>query len=310
MFESFTKKPFTDRIKDTAYLLKNSFSVIGRDTDIIRPPVRMLILSIIMTTFVFLALATFFTGTFVLVGIVLLLFTIIILVPFSFFYYTRQKANQSWIVYNTITGKDISYRDAVQHTKSQKGKLRILAIIDLVMKYLGSIKGQKKGIKGLIIHLIISFLEEVWDLLQHYMLPAVVIEQKSLREIIPQIKELRNNVPATLVGVFGIDFVGNVVGMAMVPIYLVALALSVVIGFLLAMATDVTVITLGGFSFSWLPILIVMYLVVVFGCVIGKLVDSTKVIYFTIFYTSIMRPKEIIPDLRKELTNYLQMKRD
>ena len=45
MFEKFHKKSFGDRLKDTGFLLKNSFKVIGKDKDIIKPTIHITILS-------------------------------------------------------------------------------------------------------------------------------------------------------------------------------------------------------------------------------------------------------------------------
>ena len=133
VFESFTKKPFKDRLKDTGFLIKNSFTIIGKDKDIKTPTIHMVVLSIIMRTFMYLSILFFIIGNFVLIGVFLIAFTLLILKPFSYFYYVRQKADQSWLVYNTACGKDISYDDAHIHTKSEKGKLRIIAFVDLVM---------------------------------------------------------------------------------------------------------------------------------------------------------------------------------
>ena len=307
MFSQFHKKPFKARIKDTGYLLKNSFVIIGKDSDIIKPTIRMAIYSVVLITLFFISLLTFFTGSFVGTGILILLFVVFILFPFKFFYYVRQKANQSWIVYNTITGKDISYADAHAHTRLQKSRLRIVAIVDVVVKFFAGQRTQDQGIVGFLINLFLAALLEIWDLLSHYMIPAIVVEQKKLRELIPKIKELRQNVPAALVGVFGIDFVGNVVGFIVIPLYFFVLLVGVGIGWVVAQFELSTAISLGGFAFSWVPVFIAFYFVVVIGTVIRKMVDSTKVIYFTIFYTAIMHPKEITADMRTELTHYLKM---
>ncbi|MBU1269332.1 MAG: hypothetical protein KKF95_04270 [Nanoarchaeota archaeon] len=309
MFEKFTKKPFTDRLKDTGYLLKNSFKVIGKDKDIIKPTVHMVVLSIILTTLFFGSLLSFFTGRYVGWGILVLLVLIFILTPFKFFYYIRQKADQSWIVYNTICGKDISYSDAHNHTKLQKSNLRKIALIEILMKYVGSQRSRKGGIGAVLINLFLAALVEIWDLLSHYMIPAVVVEQKPLKEIVPQIKALKNNVPATLVGVFGIDFVGNVIGTVLFPIYLLTLAIGAGIGYLLVSVSPNTVWTISGFSFSWIPVFIAFYIVFVIGAIIRKIVESTKVIYFTIFYTAIRAPANITKDMRGELTHYLRMEK-
>ncbi|MDO8741506.1 MAG: hypothetical protein Q7J54_08150 [Candidatus Woesearchaeota archaeon] len=308
MFEKFTKKPFKDRLKDTAFLFKNSFTIIGKGRDIKKPTINMVIFSALITTLIFGSILLFILK-FVLAGIFVLLFAVLILIPFRFFYNVRQKADQSWLVYSTLCGKDISYKDAHLHTRSEKWKLRLIAFVDILMRYAGSQRGEKKGILGFLINLFLTVLVEIWDLLSHYMLPAVVIEQKPLKDIVPELKALRNNVPAALAGVFGIDFVGNVIGLLLIPIYLVFLAISVGIGYLISLVTQNTAITISGFSFSWVPILIMMYIIFIIGGILGKFVESIKVIYFTIFYTSITRPMAIIPSIRNELTNYLLMKK-
>ena len=306
---SFKKKPFKDRLKDTGFLIKNSFKIIGKDDDIKTPTFHMIGLTSLIIIFIYSAILTFILGKLVGLGVFLLIITLFILIPYRFFYNVRQKADQSWIVYNTICGKDISYEDAHKHTKLEKGNLRIIAFIDIIMSYVKNQKSRKKGITGILINLFLSFLDEVWDLLSHYMLPAIVIEQKSLKKIIPEIKSLKDNVPATLTGVFGIDFVGNVVGSLFGGIFFIALLSSVGVGYLIANFTELTVITISNFSFSWVPVFIMLFIVSIVGGIYKKLVESIKVIYFTIFYTSIMRPLDISGDLRNELTNFLTMQK-
>ncbi len=281
--------------------------MVGKDKDIIKPTIKMIIFSLLIWIFIPLSIFFIYTGNLVIPGVLLIVFTLIIMFPWRFFFDVRQKAAQGWIVYNTISGKDINCRDAYNHIKSEKGKLRVIAIVDIIIKYAKSQRGNRKGILGIIISLFLSFLAEVWDLLSHYMLPAVVIEQKSLKEIVPNIKQLANNVPATLMGVFGIDFVGNVVRTLIFPIYLFFILISIGIGALLSGVLWKTEITIGGLSFSWIPLAIIIYLLIIINIIIGKLIESVKVIYFTIFYTSIMRPMEISEDMRDELTKYLLM---
>jgi len=309
IFESFTKKPFKNRLKDTGFLLKNSFKIIGKDKDIKTPTIHIIVLSSIITLFIYSAILIFILGKSTMAGTLLLCFTFLILIPFRFFYNVRQKADQSWIVYNTICGKDISYKEAHIHTKSEKGKLRIIAFVDILMQYANNQRRNKNGKGNFLINLFLGFLNEVWDLLSHYMLPAIVIEQKPLKEIVPEIKSLKNNVPATLTGVFGIDFVGNVVGSLFGGIFFIALLISMGVGYLISMFTKITIITIGSFSFSWIPIFIMLFLISIVWGIYNKIVKSIKVIYFTIFYTSIKRPMNISQELRKDLTNYLLMQK-
>ena len=307
MYESFTRKPFTSRIRDTRFLLQNTFKVVGTNRDIVKPTVRMAVLSAVLTTLFFISLLTFFTGRSVGWGVLLLVVLILFLTPMKFFYYIRQKANQSWLTYNTITGSNISFQDAHRHTRRLKSGLRQLTVVEIVVKFLGSQRESRGGVRSILTNLFLAGLVEVWDLLSHYMLPALVVEQKSIKQLVPQIKTLRNNVPATLVGVFGIDFVGNIISMILFPLYLVTLLIGVGLGYLLTSVTPATVWTLGGFSFSWVPPFIVLYIVFIIGGIVGKFIESTKVIYFTIFYAAITHPQDINPEMKEELTHYLQM---
>jgi hypothetical protein len=308
MISQFKKEPFINRLKDTLFLLKNSLTVIGKDEDIIKPYLRMAIFSFVLTSLLFGAVLGVATGEYMGTGILIFLLVVFFLNPFRYFYDVRQKACQSWIVYNTIVGKNISYLDAHQHTQASKPQLRIIAIIDIGMAYLRMQKSKNDGgIVAVVMILFFRFLEEVWDLLSHYMLPAVVIEQKQLREVTPQLKKLRKNVPATLAGVFGIDFVGNVLGSILFPLYMVFLALSVGVGTLLVSSFPSTAVSPFDITFSWVPVAIVMYIIAVLGGILKKFVESVKVIYFTVFYTTLTRPGKIKGTMKKELTHYLKM---
>ena len=53
MFETFTKKPFKDRLKDTGFLIKTSFTIIGKDEDIKKPTIHMIVFSMIINILIF-----------------------------------------------------------------------------------------------------------------------------------------------------------------------------------------------------------------------------------------------------------------
>ena len=134
-----------------------------------------------------------------------------------------------------------------------------------------------------------------------------MVEDISVKQIVPRLKGLKNNIPATLVGVFGIDFVGGVVSTILFPIYFVFLLLAFLTGWLVAFIIDGTIITIGSIEFSWVPIFIIMYGIFVMGGLLRKVIESVKVIYFTIFYTTLTRPMKIDSSMRDDLTHYLKM---
>lgn len=305
--EMLGKKKLVNNFKDLGNLLKNSITVIGKDEDIKTPIIRMSIFSVILSTIFILSLSLIFSGTSPVTGFLMIFLTIFILVPYSFFFYTKEKAAESWIVYNTITGKNISYDDAKQHIKQEKGKLRTIAFIDILIAYMKNQKKEKSGITAILFNLFIGALAEVWDLLSHYMIPAVVIEQKAIKELIPTLKAMKNNIPGALMGVFGLDFAGGAMSQFLIIAYLPIILISFGISYLIGLFTEATIFQLAGINFSWIPLVVGLYIIVIIGTVYNKFVEGIKVIYFTIFYTSLVRAKEIFPDMRTELTHYLML---
>ncbi len=309
----FTKKSFKDRMKDTGFLIKNSFTIMGKDEDIKTPLIKMIIFTTIIRILFFISLIPIFTAHthenigLIVFSILTMIFLVLVIIPFRFFFDIRQKANQSWIVYNTLCGKDISYQDSVDHTKSEKGKLRIIGVVDLLITY--GKAGRNEN--NFLMNLLFGFLEEVWDLLSHFMLPSIVIEQKKLKEIVPDLKSLKENVPATLTGVFGLDFAGNVITGIVIGVFAILFLVSIGIGWLIALVSDVGVIHLFGdanFTISWIPGFIIIMIGTIASGIMKKIVESIKAIYFTIFYTSIKQPENIADDMKEELTHYLLLK--
>ena len=290
--QHFKKRSFKLRLKDTGYLLKHSFTLFGKEKDLKKPTINMVIYSLIMTCFIFFFILSLIIGKLIGLGIFLLVISLIILTPIKFFYYAKQKSIQSWIAYHALKGVDVDVKQAKKNIKSERGKIRGIAGISFLMSLLGT-KSESKGIKGIIKNIIISIFKEVWDLLKHYMVPAIVIEKKKLRQCIVNIKSLKTNVPATLVGVFGIDFAGNIVSSFVLMIGLPAIVIGILISYFLS---------------SLIPIFIILFIMVVISNIVNKFVQSVKVIYFTILYTSINRPKDISKDISQDITNYLLMK--
>ncbi|HLC91208.1 MAG TPA: hypothetical protein VJI15_05585 [Candidatus Nanoarchaeia archaeon] len=304
--QQLLKKPLIDRLKDTGYLLKHSFKVFGKETDLFKPLIRMALFSLLEFVPLFLFLYFFFS---LKIGLVFLLFFLfapfyIIYGVYGVFFYIRQQADQSWLTYNVITGKNISYQEAREHTAKLKPSFRWIAVINLFVAGVSA----KKGGQGQIARILFSLLEEVWDLVGNFMIPAVVITKKSWKDTIPDLKALKRNVPATLVGVFGIDFAGNILKVLvryLVPFFLL---LGLWIGTFDVFISNYphTVIKMFGFSFSLVPLFFTFFIDKILSTFVGVLVRSTKTIYYTIFYTAVLQPKKLSPDIKKEVTRYLK----
>jgi len=128
-------------------------------------------------------------------------------------------------------------------------------------------------------------------LVGHFLLPGSIIPEKTVGEAISDIKEIRNNVPGALVGVFGIDFVGD-----MVRGYIIGIAMLLIIGVGggLYLATN---------SLVGVGIGVILALILYF--VAGIFISMIKTVYFTIFYIAVTMPEEIPEEDREEVTHYL-----
>lgn len=286
----------------------------GRDADIGRPWVAMLVYAVVMVTAFFAGIISFFVGAGTIgagcIGLAVLMFA------YKYFFYNYKEVAQSWLVYETICGRDRSYGDAKQAARERKWGVRKLAGLDMLMAYLMSQRGgENKGWGAKLVSWFLAALNEVWDLVNHYMLPAIAIDELSLTEGGKKMKDLRNQVPETLTGVFGIDFIGRIVGQVTGFLYVVLVLLSGGAMYFGAEALpeaftftfEENPIGEGLLVLNVLPLIVGVYVAKVFGVAFERTITSVKVIYFTIFYTQITHRDRIAEELQPQLVSYLRM---
>jgi hypothetical protein len=105
------------------------------------------------------------------------LFFAFLMFLYKHFYHNKQEVRLSWTVYQTIMGEDPSYKSATADSKSVKSQIRKLAWLDIGMALMNKGKYIGKGIVQMIMNLIIAGMEEVWDLVNHYLLPSIAIDK-------------------------------------------------------------------------------------------------------------------------------------
>jgi len=318
MQQTLRKPGFGERLKQLAYLLKHTFTIVGRDPGILRPWVRMAIYGVVMVCLFFTAVTAFIVdanGT----GMLLLLAAILMFI-YKFFYYTRQELRQSWLVTEALKGEKRSAEEAKARIKELAWTARKIALVDMLVAWMMSMaRGNNKA--GALVRLFMRGVEEVWDLLNHYLLPSAAVDGHGIRDSVGRMGTLKDNVPETLAGVFGIDIAARAVGTIMGPVYFLLLVVAVALGvwvgdtFPAFYAGDLreTFNNLeAGFlpeelHFSWLPVLIAIWLGKLGSVVLERVTTTVKVIYFSIFYMRIAHVDDIIPEIRDELDAYLRM---
>lgn len=306
--QSFDSLSYKEQIKSVFHLVKSTFTIIGKDKDIIKPWIRMAIYHSIMVTFSF---GVFFLWQFDQIGYGLLsLFFAFILFLYKHFYDNKQEMRMSWTVYETIIGNDPSYVGATNASKKLTSQIRKIAWLDILMRFVNKSKFVGGGIIKMIIRLFIAGLEEVWDLANHYLLPSVAVDEMDITPAVKEMKKLKDRVPESLVGIFGIDFLGRVVRHVTLPAYILLFIISAAIGYFGSSVFPTSTINIGGdpVTFSWVPVIVALWIGKLFSNLFERTVTSVKVVYFTVFYTKITHPERIREDMQHELVDYLKLK--
>lgn len=311
--QSFDNLSFKERMTSVFHLFKNTFTVIGRDDDILKPFYRMLIyVTIMVTTFFYGVFGFWFSLPFQFLAFT----TAFLLFLYKYFYFNKQELRMSWIVNEAIIGNDPGYKESVTVSKSLKSQIRKIAWMDIAMAVARKSKSDGKGFMAGLINLIIAGLGEVWDLINHYLIPSVAVDKLDIKPAVEKMKKLKDQVPETLVGVFGIDFLGRVIKKVVGPVYFILILLALgggvlLGGYLPSQEFDFNNpdFPIQSVTFSWIPLVGAIFIGKLFSGFFERMVTSVKVVYFTIFYTKITHPGSIAEDLREELTNYLKLEK-
>lgn len=318
MTEQLRKPGIGERLGQLAYLLKHTFTIVGRDPGILRPWVRMAIYGMVMATLFFSGIFAIVVGAGGLGGLLIAVSALMFL--YKFFYYVRQELRQSWLVSEALQGRTRSADEARARVRELRPTYRRIALIDMLVAWILSM-ARKSDKAGALVRLLMRGLQEVWDLVNHYLLPSAAVDGYGIREGVGRMKVLKDNVPETLAGVFGIDIAARAVGTIMAPIYFLlvlgAIALGLWVGDSLPafyvgdirqMLNDVEADFLPEvMHFSWLPLLIALWIGKLGSVVLERVSTSVKVIYFSIFYMRITHIEDIVPEIRGELDRYLRM---
>ncbi|MBI4555975.1 MAG: hypothetical protein HY706_00200 [Candidatus Hydrogenedentes bacterium] len=343
---SSVKRPIGDRLRDAGFLFRHSLAIAGGGLHVLLPTIFQMAYFLIWITLTYGALimigldsglevsgnrypwvsvfylenwttvagsgASLFAGGHARLACLVFLFSVFVLLPFGVYLSFDQRACQSRLVYDAARGRSASYWQAWRTVHNARLRLAVLAFVELLL----AIVSRKRHPAGHASQLQMELspmraLSESWDLYSHYAIPAIVIEQTTLRGCVPILRRLADHVPAVLLGVFGLDYAGNVIRRLLYPVYLIFLGFGALFAYYVTSPLEfgITISWNAGspITFSWVPILVAIYLNTVLAECIKHMVSATKTIYFTLFYTSVMRPDDIAPKLRGELLGYLRM---
>jgi hypothetical protein len=315
----FHKPTLSGRLSQLGYLLKHTATIVGRDADIVAPVVRTVVFSVVLVTLFFAAVTAYVVGAGGIGTLLLLAWTVLGI--YHFFYFNRQELSLSWLVFETAAGRDRDFREAAARARALRAQARWLAVLDMAAAWIAWRRSNSEK-NGFLTQILLGAMTEGWDLVNHFLLPAFAVDGVGFRDGMEKLHATRENVPETLVGVFGIDVMGRVVGTIMAPIHTVLVLAGLLIG-LSANGLLPTAFEGGRLDellppeafgyipwsadtvFNWLPLLVCIYLGKLVSSVFKRVVTAVKVIYFTLFYARILHADALAPDIRVELESYL-----
>lgn len=319
MLESLLEKlrfAFGPKAQMVVSMMKSSFRLLG-DDEIRQLLVARLVFALACHIVVLLGVSLITFNVFVGWGVVLLLLSVLVLYPYSFFYHVRMRARQTWFSYASITHHQNPLEEAGIIVGEQRWRLRVFAVLELAFRSASSANSGKKGGWRVIVGVLLAMLEGMFDIAKSYLMPAVVIDRLTLSDAITKLKELKGHIPQTLAGSFGLDLFGGVVSSLLTFIYIALFGLGAGASYVFTQYDIVPVEYMIDYTFTnssnavieqhvfIFPVLVACIFISLLRRFIEVFVTSIQASYFAIFYTRINHADEIDPTIREQIDSYL-----
>ncbi|HLS18441.1 MAG TPA: hypothetical protein VK090_01410, partial [Paracoccaceae bacterium] len=199
----FTQPDRKARLAQLGFLFKHSFTIVGRERAILSSVIHMIIYAAAMVLL-------FFIGIYLAAGngagSTWFLLAGALMFVYKFFYYNRAELALSRLVYETAIGNTPDGQAVRREIAGLKSQVRILGALDMVSAW---VESRKKRAGGLMT-LLLGGIVQIWDLVNNFLLPVFAIDKMSMKEGLAQLKRLKEHVPETLAGAFGINILGGV----------------------------------------------------------------------------------------------------
>ncbi len=243
---------------------------------------------------------------------IILIALIFFLYLYSFLFHVKKRAQLIWLVYSKITHQYSTLEDSKEIIRQQKWPLRLFALFEIKLALSSKESEEKSGVIARFFSTALFSLEGMYKIAEDFLLPAIIIERLPLTQAVGKLKQLTQNVPATLAGVFGLDIFSGIIYSIINFIYGSIIISGVIFFWFLPQVLNGKPITL--FPIIQSPENIkLMYFSLFVGVIILSLIRESlkvfittiKAIYFSLFYTSINREHEITPEMKEEVTLYL-----
>jgi hypothetical protein len=262
-----------DNWSRTGKVIKETFSMARKHPLLYLPPIASILASAV---FIMCAIATITLGASfglgeapILAWVIALFFLFLSYAAGAFF-----SAALSWMVLETVRGKQPHFGKGLSRAGKKAGSLLIYAAISLIVMLLANqLRSSDRDsiLLAIVRNLFASMVEKAWDIASHLLLPAIVLTDHNFGTAAKELPKMIDHLPQVLVGGFAFDFV---VGW----LYIIELVMCILLFFLI-----------GGSAGFFIGLI----LFVVLATLTYVLYLFCKSVYFTMLYI------DLHPELKK-----------
>lgn len=232
--------------------IKESFRLIGKDADVIKPSFYSIFAGAFFT--IFSVIILFFLQSSLNLGMLFYILAFLVFLGdyFISYFFTGMTA---FLVYDYFKDGDATMSEAWAATKKNVLTIFYLAIISAIVNIiLGMLRGRARrgqGVTGGFSNMILGFIEKAWTVATYFMIPAIVIEDRDLKGAIERATYIikRNLLPIG-VGEIAVGFVTGILS---------------VIGFVIAILMGVALFNFAGAIIALLVAAILIVIVIAFS---------------------------------------------
>ena len=309
IYEKLISAIDSDKTKRVTNLIGSSFRLLGNDN--VRDLLQDRILYSAFMHYVFLMIVTslfywFHPGW----GILLLIFFLLVLLPYAFFFHIKKRACICYLTYAQITQRKATIADAQNVARQQKWNLRLFGFVELALSRATSAIGQSTsyGLFHFLVASAMTILEGVFEVAESYLLPTLMIENVPLKAAAEKLKSLKSHVPEVLTGTFGLDIFGGVASAMLRLVYSAMIFVGALLAYFLPklIPTLPCVVLHAEYHIFVFPVILAVVLISLIKRVIRIIVTSMQATYFSVFYTLINKPSELSPEMKQKVVDYLK----
>ncbi len=192
--------------------IKESFRLITKDADLIKPSIYSIFAAIFFT--IFSVIVLFLLQSSIPAGIFyIFVFLVLLGVYYISYFFTGMTA---YLVYDFFKDGDATMSEAWAATKKNALALFYLSIISAIIYIITSVlrrrSRERGGVGGGITDMILGFIESVWTVATYFIIPAIVIENRDIKGAVARATDImKKNLLPIGVGEIAVGFVTGLI---------------------------------------------------------------------------------------------------